>query len=242
VAHAACAGESNPPLLIFVSSLAAGRPTRDSLAAVESDPSAPVSAYGKSKLAAEQQLNQFASQVPITVLRPPMVFGPRERHLLRLFKLAKRGWMVVPGRPWQYSLVHVDDLTDAMIAAAERGVRMEEGDPTGERRGVYYVAHTEQPTFPELANLIATALQLSRVRILQLPLPICWVGALFSQLWASLMRRAAVLNLDKIREASAGSWICDIRRAHAELNFTPQKSLQQRIYETMQWYLDTGWL
>jgi len=81
----ACAQCSNPPALILVSSLAAAGPSMGSRLRVEADPPAPVSNYGHSKLAGEQAAMQFIDQVPITIIRPPIVLGEADRDGLTLF-------------------------------------------------------------------------------------------------------------------------------------------------------------
>ena len=73
----ACAAQSTPPVLVFVSSLAAAGPTTPEQPRVESDLPNPVSNYGKSKWAGEQRLMEMAAKLPITIVRPPIVIGPR---------------------------------------------------------------------------------------------------------------------------------------------------------------------
>ncbi len=87
---AACALAAQPPTLVYVSSLAAIGPAPTTQALRESDPVAPVSEYGRSKLAGEDFLKQYAQQIPISIIRPPMVLGPGDRVSLDLFKTIAR--------------------------------------------------------------------------------------------------------------------------------------------------------
>jgi dihydroflavonol-4-reductase len=242
---AACAARTSPPSLVFVSSLAAAGPSTDERPRVEEDAPAPVSDYGRSKWAAERALRSFAGSVPITVFRPPGVFGPRERHMLALFRSVRRGWNVVPVRtPLRLSFVHVEDLVDGLLLGAERGARLTpEGDRTGDTsRGLYYVAFDESPTYAELGALIKSAIGRASITTVRLPSAIGFAAASVSEVIARARRRPSLLNLDKMREAAAGSWTCNPGRAARELGFRPKATLLERLRETAQWYEAEGWL
>ena len=59
--------------------------------------------------------------LPITIVRPAAVYGPRDRDFLRVFKQAGRrvALHAVP-RDHSFSIVHVADPVDALLLAAER--------------------------------------------------------------------------------------------------------------------------
>ena len=93
---------------------------------VEKDEVSPVSHYGRSKRAGELAVMDFASQVPTTIVRPPIVVGERDRDAFQWFQLIQKlGIHVTPGfSDHHYSLIHVDDLVSALMLAAERGSRL----------------------------------------------------------------------------------------------------------------------
>jgi nucleoside-diphosphate-sugar epimerase len=237
---AACASRTSPPVLVFVSSLAAAGPSIGERPLVEEDSAAPVSDYGRSKWAAERALRAFGGSVPITVVRPPGVFGPRERHMLALFRSVDRGWNVVPVRtPLRMSFVHVEDLVGALVRSAEVGARLW---PVDASRGVYYVAFEEGPTYAELGEQIASALGRASLRTVRMPSAVGFAVAGASEMIARARRRPSLLNLDKMREAAAGSWTCNPARAARELDFRPPKTFSERLRETANWYRAEGWL
>lgn len=239
---AACAAMPSPPVLVFVSSLAAAGPSTADRPLVEEDSPAPVSEYGRSKWAAERALRSFASSVPITVLRPPGVFGSREKYMLALFRSASKGWNIVPVRtPLRMSFVHVEDLVDGLILGAKRGGRLsfDAGDAS---RGVYYVAFDESPTYSELGTMIGSVLGRVSLTTVRLPSAVGFAAAGVSEVIARARRRPSLLNLDKMREAAAGMWTCDPARARRELGFRPRTTLIERLRETAEWYLAEGWL
>ena len=89
-----------PPLLLL-SSLAARQPQ--------------LSAYAYSKNAGEKVLLDRPA-LPWTIFRPPAVYGPGDKEMLPLLKLARMGFIVQPGpREQRLSLLHVEDLALSLI-------------------------------------------------------------------------------------------------------------------------------
>lgn len=234
----ACAQQSKPPVLVFASSLAAAGISDDHRPRVEEDPESPVSTYGRSKLAAEKRLRSFAGEVPITIVRPPMVFGPGDVHLLRAFKSIKKGWHVGAGtRPTHLSLVYVEDLAEALIRAASHGRRLSPHSSQADASaGIYYAAGPEQPTYSELGAYMARAIGKKRYRTVGIPKPLCFVLASVVEVLMRCEGKARLLNMDKMTEATAGSWTCSAARASRELEFGAPRSLEERLEETARWY------
>ncbi len=133
----ACAQQPRPPVVVLVSSVSAGGPSLPHRLRSPAEPAAPLSNYGKSKLAGELAALQFANRVPLTIVRPGIVFGPRDTELVRLLPLITRlGIHPVPG--WNdplISFIHVTDLVDLLIRAAERGQRCAALNPRMNRAG-----------------------------------------------------------------------------------------------------------
>ncbi len=235
-AAAAC---SNPPVFLYVSSLAAAGPSE--LPATESGPCAPVSHYGRTKLEAETLLQGIAERLPITIVRPPCVFGPGDRNLLALYQTVKRGWNVVLSKKFCYSYLSVTDLVSGMVVSAAEGERLAEGEnPT--RQGLYYLTDPEAVTFPQLAEKIAATMNRTQVRHVQIPRVLGWATGGVGEAVLRLTGRRVFLNLDKIREGVSGSWHCDGTRAKEQLNFAPAADLMTRLQETKDYYDKVGWL
>ncbi len=198
----ACAGRENPPVFVYVSSLAAAGPAKDDCPLTEDCPPQPVSEYGRSKLAAERYLRELAGKLPITVLRPPSVFGPGDLYTFKLFRLARWGVLFVPGRRViRLSWIDVADLVEAMLLAAERGRRL---DSVSADAGIYFVALDERPNVAELTQLLAEITGRRRLRVFHVPVFLGRLGAHINDLRSRLTGRAYWLNPDKIREAVAG--------------------------------------
>jgi nucleoside-diphosphate-sugar epimerase len=241
----ACAQSSSPPVLIFVSSIAAAGPNPPGRSLREEDPPSPVSHYGRSKQAAEEALYQWAGKVPISIVRPPIVFGEYDHDVFQMFEIVARGWHLVPGyRERRYSLVHACDLAQGLIHAAEKGERLpsDASDLEGAGRGIYYVADDAQPSYAELGGMIAEALGRRGVRIVPLPGILIWIVGAASEALSRLKGAPSIINLDKAREASAGSWTCSPKKARDQLGFEPRATLPERLHQTGKWYYEEGWL
>lgn len=236
----AAAAQPTPPAVVIASSIAAAGPAPDARPLHESDPPAPVSRYGESKLAAEASAKARSGAVPVSVVRPPIVFGERDKESLMLFQTAARGLQPVPGLGADLaSLVHAEDLAELFIAVAARGERLSPDGPPGE--GLYFGAFDDHPTLTELGHRLGRALG-RRVRIIPSPRFLTHVVGAASELWSRSTGRQSVLHRDKAREAVAGHWICSPEKAERTLGWAPARELDTRLKEVADWYRAEGWL
>lgn len=240
----ACAALPAPPRFVFVSSLAAaGPPPRGRVRRDETDPVAPVSNYGRSKRAGEVALEQLADRLPVTIVRPGIVYGRRDPKIAAVFKAIHRTGVhfVVGFRTPPLSLIHVDDLVGLLVRAATDGETLAGADgPPG--RG-YYLAcdDSDHPTYWQFGRHIAAALGRG---VFVWPLW-RWVGRTVggvSEAVSRLTGDASLLTLDKIREATVRTWACSAAKARDQLAFAPPLPLDARLRETAVWFREQGWL
>ncbi len=239
---AACADRAERPVLIVVSSLAAVGPCAGDQPRVESDSPAPVSAHGHSKLAGELAAAKHAGEMQITIVRPPIVFGPGDRGVLEMFRpIARWSVHVVPGRRQRrFSLIHVSDLVEGLLFTAEKGERLHPNGSPGQ--GIYFIAAPEDPTYVELGQAMATALGRNRATVVCLPEPLIRLIGLCGDAVAWARRQPGWVNSDKMTEALAGSWTCSSAKARTQLGWSPAATLAKCLRETAQWYRQAGWL
>jgi nucleoside-diphosphate-sugar epimerase len=236
----AAANKTTPPTLIVVSSLAAAGPTNKDKPKTERDPAEPISLYGKMKLDCERAAAKYFTKIPITIIRPPMVFGEHDRYGFELFRTVARGIHFLPTRKFHHvSLVHAADLAEALCNSIERGTRLK--SELQDDQGLYYVAADERPSYAQLGLMVAQACGTKPPRILRFPELLSRGVAAISEVAARLRDTPTIMNLDKWREATAGSWICDASRAKSELGFAPCP-IGQRLAQTAAWYREQGWL
>ena len=230
-----------PPVVVSVSSLSAAGPSAPDRPRVESDPPRPVSNYGRTKRAAEIVAGRFADRVPITIVRPPIVFGEGDLLMRDVFRsIFRYGVHLAVGvSRSRYSLIHVNDLVDALILCGQRGERLEAtaADAPASSRGYYFAACDEQPTFTELGRMIGLGLGRQSVRVFRTSGPtLLWIAAFFAEIGARLRGTPYIFNLDKAREARAGNWTCSSAAIRGQLGFAPSASIAERLRQTSDWY------
>jgi nucleoside-diphosphate-sugar epimerase len=217
---------------VFVSSMAATGPGPDASPLVEETEPHPISPYGESKLWAERALCRLADGGPLTIVRPPGVFGPRDRDVYRYFQLVARG--IVPVLGWQNtaSVAYVKNLVHGMRLAAESAL-------PGTR--TYFLADDGLFTWPGFAELIAQALGRRSFRV---PVPRLVVSAIAAvgDLVAAISGRPALLGHQKVTELSQPNWVVSDARAREELGYRPLFTTEQGVAETVAWYVSKGWL
>lgn len=247
---AACALQKRPPRLVVVSSVAAAGPTARGQVRVEADEEAPISEYGRSKLAGEQAAREVADRVPVTIVRPGIVFGPRNRAMLPVFQTIRRlNLHFVPGyhQP-ALSYIYVTDLVELLLRAAERGERLAPSSSgqqpaSGQNsRGIYFAVVSEYPTYADWGRMAGPLLGRPYTIVLPCLGPVPWVVAGVSELLQKARGKADELNCDKIREATAESWACSAEAAKRDLAFAPPKPLAERLAETIAWYRQEKWI
>lgn len=225
------AARAGHPRFILVSSLAAGGPTSPGVRLVGTEPGAPVTQYGRSKLAGEELVR--ASELPWTIIRPPAVYGPGDREMFRIFKAASVGFAPVFGRgEQQLSVVYGPDLVDALIAAAL----------TPETIGqVYYACHQEVLTTGNMVRLAGEAVG-RRVRVIGIPQPIGKALLTITDRTARLAGRATVLSYDKTAEFFAPAWLADAAPFEAATGWSARHDFASGARATVAWYRQQGWL
>lgn len=228
VAAAAAAGR---PRFVLVSSLAAGGPAPRGQPLTGTEPPRPVTAYGRSKLAGEEVVR--ASSLPWVILRPPMVYGPRDTEVLKLFKLARFGVAPVFGRGDQeLSAVFGPDLAEAIVAA---------GIGTRAVGKTYLPCHPDVFTSSAFARAIGAALGRD-VMVLGIPEPVA--RGLLAAIGGAvkLTGAASVLSSEKAAEFFEPAWTGSPAELMADTGWRPQADLARGLAETASWYRKEGWL
>lgn len=233
IVRAAAQHNGSAPRVVLASSIAALGPCRNGDRLAPDTVPFPISHYGESKLLAEAVVHAHRDRVPATVLRFPSIYGPRERAILTLFKLVRRGFALTIGR-WdrEVSLCYVTDAVQAFIAAGTR---------PGAAGRTYCVAHPEAVTWERFANAVGLALG-RKPRLVSLPVPVAQGVAVVIELVAKLRRQAAIMNRERVREMTQDRWVCDPSRAMTELDIRPEFDVERGITSTAAWYREQRWL
>lgn len=200
----------------------------------EASPFAPGDDYQRTKLEAEQWLKAFgdAQGLDYTILRPAAIYGPGDRRLLKLFKMAVWPWFPLLGRgKCMYHLVHVDDLTNAFLVAATH--------PSA--RGDAFICGGAEPIpVADIARIVAEHFGV-RSRVVRIPIaPFFWLADLCERVCKPLRieppiyrRRVAFYTKDRD---------FDVGKMRTVLGYEPRWSNREGILQTADWYVEQGWM
>lgn len=230
--EACIAHTPNLSRFVLVSSLAAAGPSSGGqISAKEDAPSQPLTWYGKSKLEAEAVIQNAG--LPFTIVRPPIVFGPRDRDVFSYFQIAKAGILPIPGRKDRcYSLVFAPDLAEGILRAAEAPASIDE---------VFPLTGPEVVTWSELGQKISAALGV-RGHVLRLPEFTIRASGRIADLAARLRGRPQIFSSQKVIEMLAPAWVASPEKAQRILGWSAKTPLVEALAITVRWYRDHGWL
>lgn len=212
---------------VYVSSLAAAGPSSDGVPLKEDCEPTPVSFYGKSKLEGEKSVLRLRDEMPVTIVRPSAVYGPRDTDFLVIFRLIKKGLFPYCGKG-QYSMLYVEDLVEGIILSAEK--KQAEGK-------TFFLSDNMVYTNGDIADAISAALERKPLRI-RLPLSLV---SFFARLGEKVNKKS-IINGDKARELRFSNWTCDAGKARSELGFSSMTSLMEGTKWTADWYRIHRWL
>ena len=210
----AAAGKAGTKRFVHVSSLAAREPQ--------------LSQYGASKARSEVAVR--TAPLDWAIVRPPAVYGPGDRETLELFRMARRGIVVMPPEG-RLSLIHVDDLARLLLALAAadapEGLTVEPDDGVA---GGW--------THRRFASLLGAAFG-RNVRTISAPAALIRAGARLDRL---LRGRNAKLTPDRASYFCHPDWTADPARAVPNELWRPQIATAEGLATTARWYEQQGWL
>ena len=197
----------------------------------ETDTPQPNTAYGRSKLEAEQWLEGV--NIPYVILRPTGVYGPRERDYFLMAKSIKQHSDFAVGYKRQdITFVYVDDVVQAVFLACEKG-------QTGRK---YFLSDGQVYQSTTFSDLIREELGHPWWIRITAPIWVLRVVTFFGDLIGRMTGKISALNNDKYHILRQRNWRCDIEPARRELGYEPRVQLAEGVRRTIRWYKDNGWL
>lgn len=220
---------------VHISSGAVSGPSRSATTPVtEDDRPKPLTAYGRTKAQAEDEVNSVASEVACTIVRPPVVYGPRDEATLTFFQLINKGFAPLIGFDEKYvSMIHARDLArgivDSMVHPSAVG-------------NTYFITSEEAYTWQQIANVAAAVSGRRKLAAIRIPHKVVLAIAGTAGGISKLMGKPSVLNYEKGIDMIQKYWTSSAEKARRELGFRPQISLQDGVTETVTWYKEQQWL
>ena len=218
----------------YVSSLTVVGPSPDGTPVDEDSPCVPITPYGQSKLEAERLCRKMSDRLPVVILRPPAVYGPRDGDILHMFRWIKIGLMPIMGpRNKTLSLLYVTELARALATVVE------DDRAVG---NTYFVGDEEQYRYSTLVEIAAELLQKKRLLQFRFPSALMYAIAAGTQAVSWLLPKPSVVNIDKVRDLVSPHWVCSPGRIKRELGFTTGVTAREGLQKTLAWYREQHWL
>lgn len=201
----------------------------------EDYPFSPGDIYQRTKADAEIWIRDFAAKrnLPLAVIRPAAIYGPGDRRLLKIFKMAT--WPVVPvmgsAAGQLYHLIHVDDLTEIFILAAAHEAAA---------GGVFIAGDPSALALADIIRIIGSEIG-KQSRFVRVP---AWPFFLLADLCEAVCRplrlappiyRRRVAFFTKDRSFNTA-------RLREKLGYRYRRTTEEGLRETARWYLEHGWI
>jgi len=217
--------------IVHISSLASVGPAQPDQPVDENTPTRPLTYYGKSKLAGEEIALQFSSFLPLVILRPPVVYGPREVNFFAFIDAIAKGWNLKIGPDNRVlSLIYVADLVQAMLRAATHPVSEKGGG-----KGVYFITDGNCYRWKDLVEIAAKILNV-RPKSIRIPDGLLAFIGLMLEFIAIYQKKAPFLDSQRVIDIRQSTWTASSKKFFERFEFQPQYDLQKGLEETVNWH------
>lgn len=212
---------------VHIGSLSAVGPAHTNVPLTEDTKPNPVSDYGMSKLKGEELVYGVRDLIPITILRPTVVYGPRDKDFLVFFKLINHKLALHWG-DCLYTFIYINDLINGIIQSAlhERA--------KGE---IFFITDGNIYSNHQVTYAIAKALDKKPYFV---KLPSSFMNAI--ALILEKIGNIGIVNTDKVKELKQKKWICYNTKAVKLFGFKPKVDLMEGAQWTANWYKNQKWL
>jgi len=217
---------------LLVSSLAAAGPSPDRTVRRETQPCEPVSNYGKSKREGERRLLRSAGNYDYTIVRPPVIMGPRDQMMLDMVEMVQNDVVPKFGRYKKYSFIHVSDLVRGICRAVSSDRA---------RNETYFLSHPDPIEWESFLREIGRVLGRDPM-ILPVPDRMATVLATVGQYVDGLPGLKESFTRDKALEMEQRAWLCSPEKARTHVDFQCSMDFDETVENTVRWYRNKGWL
>ncbi len=219
--------------VIHVSSQAAAGPSPNADGIDEDFPSRPLTDYGLSKLAAEEIVRDYARRLPVTILRPPVVYGPRDTDFFEVYRSVKRGVnLKVGSHDTCASMIHVFDLADGIIEAGLHSAGVGK---------TYFICDDDYYRWSTIVQKLE-AMFGKKVRDVRVPYRVAVAVAGVAEWVGRVQRKPSIISRQKMREVSQPYWIAKNDRIKQDMGYRSRLTLDEGLRLTYDWYRHNSWL
>lgn len=195
----------------------------------------PISPYQRSKYDSERLILDYYEQykLPITVLRPCMVYGPgnQKSEILHMCKFIKKGiYPLFNDGNNSVPLVHVSDLVQGIILASKNG---RDGE-------IYFMTNDEISTMNKLIDTISKAMDKKVFKII-IPKKFAKSCTYILENVASILKFKPIITRERI-DSMTENRVFSVNKAKKELGYKPNINVDDGLKETVEWYQHHGYL
>jgi dihydroflavonol-4-reductase len=218
---------------VHISSGTAAGPSPTAAPITEEHHGTPITTYGISKLRAEEDCWKIADRLPLTIVRPPAVYGPRDKDVFEFFATMQKGLQPVVGFGEKYvSLIHVTDLVRGIVMAGESPKSLGQ---------LYFISSKKVYGWKEIGQITRAVLGKKALTV-RIPEGGVYVVATFAEFFALFSSKPALINFEKARDMVQDYWTSDSSKAKRDFGFEQQISLEEGVRDTIAWCRKNGWL
>jgi nucleoside-diphosphate-sugar epimerase len=219
---------------VYVSSLEAWGPSPDGVPATEDMPPRPTTHYGRSKLAGEQAALAAADDLPVTVLRPTGIYGPRDTEILQLFKIADRGILpLINDRDATFTMIYGPDAAAACVSAL---------DVAHSSGSVFFLTDGNIYSWGQAAGFMEAAIGKKMWASFKIPAPLVTLAAISGELKMKLTGKPEIVTREKLSMLTARHLVASAEKIQRELGWKPTLDFAEGARLTVAWYREHGWM
>jgi len=219
--------------LVYISSLEACGPS-ESGAPIDADQEKPVTAYGESKLAAEKAILAVKDELPVVILRPTGIYGPRDVEIYEMFKAVQRRVLPLVGDgTTRVTFTYATDCANAILRAIVADV------PSG---GRYFITDGHTYMLREALEEVERAVGKRALLRKGLPMGVFKMVAMGVETYGKLANKPVMLTREKVNMLRQPFWVCSADSAMADLGWKPEIDWRTGTQLTVKWYRENGWL
>jgi nucleoside-diphosphate-sugar epimerase len=182
----------------------------------------------------ERYAREFETNFPLTIIRPPAVYGPRDTGILEFFKFMAKGYSLQFGEKEKvFSMIHGRDLARGIVESAMHDATVGQA---------FFLADPEPYPMGWTMALLRETLKPSKNKVLSPPI---WLAKMFARtndIIQFITRRPMLPNSDKMRELLPPYWVCSADKARQVFNFESKIPIREGLAETADWYIKNGWI
>ena len=232
------ASDAGVKRFVYISSLAAQGPSFGTAAEPPEATPHPVTAYGRSKLAGEAEIVSRGDGMQVSILRPPLVYGPADRGLLAFFWMAQRGFCVRLGNgSRRISAIYGPDLADAVAVI----LRTDMGAESATVRRFHVSDGAGAYDWNQLLGSLESAAG-RRLWIASIPAAGFHGLARCSEWLSAVTNQAPMLDRDRVTEMRQLAWLSDPTSLMQDTGWRARTSIAEGMRETMSWYREHEWV